>query len=251
MTGPLRIAMWSGPRNISTAMLRSFGNRPDCAVTDEPLYACYLSSTGAPHPMREEVIASQSSAWREVVAWLTGQIPDGKPIWYQKHMTHHLLDHIGRDWLDAVTSCFLIRDPRAVLASYARKREHAVALEDVGMLRQEVIFDEVVARCGGSVPPVIDAADVLRAPERTLRLLCAAIGIEFDAAMLTWPPGRRATDGVWAAHWYGAVEQSTGFQPSRPPPARLPDELEAIAEECMPAYRRLRRHALGAEAPDS
>lgn len=246
MSAPVRIAMWSGPRNISTAMLRSFGNRPDCFVTDEPLYAYYLATSGAPHPMRDEVIASQSSDWREVVDWLTGPVPGARPVWYQKHMTHHLLDEVGRAWMDDVTNCFLIREPRAVLASYAMKRDR-VELADVGIEQQAAIFDEVVAR-QGTVPPVIDAADVLRDPAATLSRLCRAVGIAFDESMLSWPPGRRETDGVWAAHWYQAVERSTGFQPYRPPPEALPDALEVLAERLRPAYARLRRHAL-APAP--
>ena len=242
MTTVVRIAMWSGPRNISTAMMRSFGNRSDTFVTDEPLYAYYLQRTGIPHPMREEVIASQSTDWREVVRWLSGPVPHGRPVWYQKHMTHHLLDEVGREWLDRVTSCFLLRDPRAVLASYARKRE-SVTTGDIGMLQQASIFDEVCQR-SGTVPPVIDAADLLRDPRAMLGRLCQAVGIAFDERMLSWPAGPRATDGVWGRHWYGNVERSTGFQPYRPPPETLPAELEAIAEECGPAYERLREYAL-------
>ena len=243
MTG-MRIAMWSGPRNISTAMMRSFGNRSDCFVTDEPLYACYLAGTGAPHPMREEVLASQSRDWRDVTAWLTGPIPAGRAVWYQKHMTHHLLPAMGRDWFDDLVHCFLIRDPRRVLASYAKKRDEEVRIEDVGMIQQAEIFDEVVARGGGRIPPVIDAAEVLAAPRTTLARLCAVLGIGFEPEMLAWPPGRRSTDGVWAAHWYHAVEASTGFAPPPPEPGPLAPDLESIAEACGPAYERLRAHAL-------
>lgn len=242
MTTIVRIAMWSGPRNISTAMMRSFGNRSDCHVTDEPLYAHYLQATGIEHPMREEVIASQSTDWREVVRWLTGPVPNGRPVWYQKHMTHHLLDDIGRDWLDRLVNCFLLRDPRAVLASYANKREH-VTTADIGILQQAAIFDEVRERIG-VVPPVIDAADVLGDPRAMLTRLCQAVGIAFDERMLSWPPGPRETDGVWAKHWYGNVLESTGFQPPKSSPAELPAELEAIAAECRPAYERMREYAL-------
>lgn len=242
MTTVVRIAMWSGPRNISTAMMRSFGNRSDCFVTDEPLYAYYLQASGIEHPMREEVIASQSTDWREVVRWLSGPVPQGRPVWYQKHMTHHLLDEVGREWLDRVTSCFLLRDPRAVLASYAQKRER-VSTADIGMLQQAAIFDEVRER-SGMVPPVLDAADVLRDPRAMLTRLCQAVGIAFDERMLSWPPGPRDTDGVWGRHWYGNVIESTGFQPYRPPEAGLPAQLEAIAEQCRPAYERLQQYAL-------
>lgn len=241
----VRIAMWSGPRNISTAMMRAFGNRADCFVTDEPLYAYYLERTGIDHPMRDAVIASQSTSWREVVDWLTGRVPGGHSLWYQKHMTHHLLDEVGRDWFGAVHHCFLIRDPRAVLASYAAKRD-SVTLDDVGMVQQARIFDEVVARGGGRVPPVVDAQDVLSDPAGTLAALCGALGIAFDERMLSWPPGRRDTDGVWAEHWYASVERSTGFGAPKPSPGPLPDELEALAELCQPAYDAIRVHALRA-----
>ncbi len=237
-SAPLRIAMWSGPRNISTAMMRSFENRPDCYVTDEPLYAYYLEASGAPHPMREAVIASQPTDWRAVVAWLTGPVPDGSPIWYQKHMTHHLLPEVGREWMREVENCFLIRDPRAVLASYARKRETAVRVEDVGMPQQLEIF-EYVSNLTGRVPPVIDAADVLRDPRGTLGLLCQRLGVAFREEMLAWPPGRRATDGVWAAHWYQAVERSTGFAPYRPETVDIPPGLAPLARACEEPYRAL------------
>jgi hypothetical protein len=242
MTVTVRIAMWSGPRNISTAMMRSFDNRSDSIVTDEPLYAYYLNATGIEHPMRDEVIASQSTDWETVTRWLSGPIPNGRPVWYQKHMTHHLLDEVGRDWLDRVHSCFLLRDPRAVLASYARKRE-SVTTADVGILQQAAIFDEVAER-SGMIPPVLDADDVLRDPRAMLTRLCQSVGIAFDERMLSWPAGPRDSDGVWGRHWYSSVRESTGFQPCQPPPDELPEELEAIAEECRPAYERMRRYAL-------
>ncbi|NIR30528.1 MAG: HAD family hydrolase [Gammaproteobacteria bacterium] len=240
---PLRIAMWSGPRNISTAMMRSFENRPDCYVTDEPLYAHYLQASGAPHPMREAVIASQPTDWRTVVAWLTGPVPDGSPIWYQKHMTHHLLPEIGREWMRDVENCFLIRDPRAVLASYARKRQTAVTAEDVGIPQQLEIF-EYVRALTAQVPPVVDAADVLRDPRAALGLLCERLGAAFREEMLSWPPGRRATDGVWAVHWYHAVERSTGFEPYRPEIVQIPAALAPLARACEEPYRALHAHRL-------
>lgn len=240
---PLRIAMWSGPRNISTAMMRSFENRPDCYVSDEPLYAYYLHASGAPHPMREEIMAAQPTDWRVVVEWLAGPVPDASPIWYQKHMTHHLLPEVGRGWMRQVENCFLIRDPHAVLVSYARKRKSEVTVEDVGIPQQLEIF-EYVMRVTGRTPPVIDAADVLKDPRATLGLLCERLGIGFREEMLHWPPGRRPTDGVWARHWYQAVERSTGFVPRRPETAPLPQPLEPLARRCEEPYRILRRHRL-------
>ncbi|MEJ1160885.1 hypothetical protein [Prosthecomicrobium sp. N25] len=243
---PVRIAMWSGPRNISTAMMRSFGNRPDAAVIDEPFYAAYLAHTGLDHPMREEVLASQPRDWREVVMTLIGPIPGEKPIFYQKHMTHHMLPEFGRDWIDQVRSAFLIRRPESVLASYADKRAD-VTLADIGFVEQAQIFDMVAERLG-EAPPVIDAADVLADPAGTLAALCDALAIPFRRSMLSWPPGRRPEDGVWAPVWYGAVETSTGFSPPRAEIAfeALDDRLKPIAEAARPLYERLASHALRA-----
>jgi hypothetical protein len=241
----VRIAMWSGPRNISTAMMRAFENRPDTAVWDEPFYAAYLAMNGIDHPMREEVIAAGPADWRDVVARLVGPVPDGARVFYQKHMTHHMIPAIDRAWIDRVTSCFLIRAPEQVLASYAAKREE-VTLADIGFAQQAGIFDRVADRLG-TAPPVVDAEDVLRDPRGTLAALCAACAIPFDEAMLAWPAGRRASDGVWAAHWYAAVESSTGFAPYRPREITLAPRLAAIAEEAREYYERLRPYRIGVE----
>ena len=236
--------MWSGPRNISTAMMRSFGARSDTTVSDEPFYAAYLAATGLEHPMREQVIASQPTDWREVVEFLTGPVPEAKPLWYQKHMTHHMLEGFGREWIGQVRNAFLIRDPRAVLASYVQKRDE-VSLADIGVVQQRELFEREADRLG-KAPPVIEGVDVLRDPARALASLCAALGIEFTPAMLQWPAGRRATDGVWAPAWYNAVEQSTGFGP--PPAAsqpQLPRDLQLIADAALPHYEMLAAHRLG------
>jgi hypothetical protein len=239
----LRLAMWSGPRNISTAMMRSWENRGDCAVVDEPFYAHYLAHTGLDHPGREEVIAAGEPDWRKVAARLVGVVPQGKTIWYQKHMTHHLLPHIGRDWLRGLTHAFLIRDPREVLISYARSRPHVTA-EDLGVLQQLDIFEYVSELCGRS-PPVIDAAEFLKAPEMQLRALCAELGVAFTPRMLIWSPGPRASDGVWAPYWYEAVRRSTGFEPYRARDCHVPADRQAMIDRVMPAFevlweRRLR-----------
>jgi len=241
---PIRVAMWSGPRNISTAMMRSFGNRPDCAVIDEPFYGAYLAATGLAHPMREDVIASQPSDWRVVVNHLHGPAPDAKPIWYQKHMTHHMIPDFGRDWIDACVNVFLIRAPEAVLASYARKRED-FTLEEIGLPAQVDLFNRAADRLGRA-PAVVEGQDVLADPEFMLRALCDACAIRFDPAMLAWPRGRHPSDGVWAAVWYDAVEASTGFAPPRREAdiSELPDSLKPLAEAARPLYETLARHKL-------
>lgn len=234
---PIRIAMWSGPRNLSTAMMRSFGNRSDCAVIDEPYYAAYLQQTGLDHPMRSEILASQETDWRAVEARILGPAPNNAPIFYQKHMSHHMLPDIGRDWFGKVRHAILIRAPERVLASYAAKRE-AVTAADIGMTDLEEIRKQT-SEATGRATPVIEAEDIRRNPQALLPLLCEALGISFDAGMLGWPPGRRDSDGVWAAHWYATVDSSTGFAPPEDELPDLPDELRAIAAETRPVFEAL------------
>jgi Sulfotransferase domain len=235
---PARVAMWSGPRTVSTALMRSFGNRPDTVVVDEPLYAVYLANTAVDHPGRDEIIASMPTDWREVLAGLADSpLPAGKSVYYQKHMTHHLLAEIDRAAFAGLTHAFLIRDPRRLLASYARVRSTPV-LADLGLAQQAEIFRTF----GG---PVIDSADILRDPRAALEALCDALGIGFDPAMLSWPPGPRATDGVWARYWYDSVRRSTRFAPyAEPAGDDLPVELEGLAAQCRPFYEELAAHRL-------
>lgn len=236
----LRIAMWSGPRNISTALMRSFEARGDTAVCDEPLYAHYLARRPVDHPGREEIVATCETDWRKVADFLTGPVPGGKPVFYQKHMAHHLLPEIGREWLSELTHAFLIRDPREMLLSLAKVTPDPGAL-DTG-LPQQLELLRAVERRTGKTPPVIDARDVLENPRAVLTKLCAALGLEWTEAMLAWPPGRRASDGVWAKHWYAEVEKSTGFERYRPRPGELAPELARVHAQCLAPYRTL--HAL-------
>ena len=249
----VRVAMWSGPRNISTAMMRAFENRPDTCVVDEPFYAVYLDRTGADHPMREESLASQSTNWRLVVQELLSPM-EGCSVFYQKHMTHHMVEEIGLDWMAQCRNAFLIRAPERVLASYAAKRPD-VTLDDIGFVRQRQLFDREADRLGVA-PPVIDADDVLADPRRVLAELCVALGIPFKTAMLKWPAGPRATDGAWAPVWYASVEQSTGFAAPPGPPPVLEGRLAAIAQAARPYYEELARYRLApaggaAEGSDS
>ncbi|MBM3492407.1 MAG: HAD family hydrolase [Alphaproteobacteria bacterium] len=237
MTQTLRIAMWSGPRNISTAMLRAFGNRADTAVMDEPFYAHYLKATGLPHPGAGEVIAHHDSDWQSVLRSMLGPVPGGRRVSYQKHMTHHLLPGMARDWFPAMRHAFLIRRPQDVVRSYARERPD-VNFADLGFAEQAALYEEVAAITGRR-PPVLDADDVLAEPARLLAALCAALELPFDPAMLAWPAGPRKSDGVWGKHWYAGVWRSTGFQPPALAGEPLPPPLAALAEQAMPHYRRL------------
>jgi len=250
----LRLAMWSGPRNISTAMMRSWGNRADTVVVDEPFYAFYLGRTGKKHPMAEEVIAQGETDWRRVVTRLTTEMPESETsgsgrkdpshigVFYQKQMTHHLLPEVDQEWIGSLTNCFLIRDPAEVIASYLRKNEDP-ELEDLGFIQQVKIFDQV-RKSTGHVPPVVDAKDVLQNPERLLRLLCKAVGVEFDSAMLEWPPGLRESDGVWAKHWYREVARSTCFQPYEEKKVGVPKHLGAVHDQCHICYEQLYRERI-------
>lgn len=236
--------MWSGPRNISTTLLRAWGARPDTFVCDEPLYAHYLLRSGAPHPGREQVIAAHETDWRRVVDWLTGPVPGGKHVFYQKHMAKHLLPEVGRDWLERLSHAFLIREPAEMLTSFARVVPDPT-LEDTGLPLQCELFEQVADRTGRA-PPVIDSRDVLDHPAGVLARLCEALGVPYTDAMLSWPAGRRDTDGVWAPHWYASVEASTGFAAPGPRLMRPPAGMESLYEQCLPWYERLAAHRLRA-----
>lgn len=235
------LAMWSGPRNISTAMMCAFGNRADCAAWDEPFYGFALKRHGNDHPMRDAIIAGNETDWDTLVARCLA--PAAKPLSYQKHMTHHMLRGYDRRWILQLTNAFLIRDPRRVLASYTRKWSE-VSLRAIGFVEQAEIFD-MVAQHRGTAPAVIDAEDVLTDPRATLQALCTACAIAFDPAMLAWPAGPKPFDGNWAPHWYNAAWASTGFaRPDTAAAADLPAHLARIADAAQPYYERMRSFRL-------
>ncbi len=237
---PVRIAMWSGPRNISTAMMRAWENRPDTWVVDEPLYAHYLTQVEVAHPGVDEVIAHHETDWQKVIAGLTGPIPHGRDIYYQKHMAHHWLPHLRGDWVLALNNAFLIRHPAEVLASLTVRMGLPV-LRDTGLPQQVEIF-QLVREQAGKTPLVFDTEDILRNPGGMLERLCESAEVPFSPTMLSWPPGRRQTDGIWAKHWYDAVEKSTGFEPYRPRKREVSAELQPLLDECMPYYEELREY---------
>ena len=234
--------MWSGPRNISTALMRAWGSRDDTVVCDEPLYAHYLQATSIPHPGRDEILAHHDADWRRVVRTLTGDIPHGKAVFYQKHMAHHLLPEMDRAWLRNLTHAFLIRDPRKMLTSLIRMTPEP-RLEDTGLPQQWEIF-QFVQREFGTIPPVVDARDVLTTPRDLLHGLCSALNVPFQEAMLSWEPGLHPTDGIWAKYWYTRVKASTGFEPYRAKPDAVPAHLQPLYETCLDYYQRLHAHRL-------
>lgn len=229
--------MWSGPRNLSTAMMRSFGNRPDSFVTDEPFYSHYLKVTQLPHPGAAEVVKTHESDWRKVVGWLTGPIPEGKTIWYQKHMAHHLLPGMDCDWMKNLSHAFLIRDPHDVVASLTEFIAHPT-LRDTGFPQQESLVESIRSSTG-KIPPIIDSRDLQSDPRAVLSKLCDMLGIPFLEEMLSWKPGIHPTDGCWAKHWYSKVALTTGFNPHKEKSIPQPMELEPILVGCKEIYQRL------------
>ena len=233
----IRIAMWSGPRNISTAMLRSWENRPDTYVCDEPLYAHYLNETGIEHPGRKEVIESGETDWKKVTNELIEKNPENRMIFYQKHMTHHLLPNIEQGWMKKLKNCFLIRDPKEVILSYSKTRSE-FTIEDIGILQQKEIFNYVV-EMEGENPPIIDSKEVLENPKRILKALCKRLEIPFYKQMLKWPKGERDTDGIWGKHWYHNVITTSEFMRHQPKNEILDDCFEEIYEKCIPYYEKM------------
>ena len=232
----MKIAMWSGPRNLSTAMMYAFGARGDCAVVDEPFYAAYLARTGLGHPMRDAIIASQATDPARVIASLTGPNPAQQPHLYQKHMCQHMLPDFPRDWMAAVVNVFLIRHPARVVASFGAKYENPT-LSDIGFVQQAELYDYCLSL--GQTPIVIDSADIRRNPRDMMDKLCASLGLDRPGSMLRWPKGGHPDDGVWAPHWYAAVHDSTGFAPAEGALPELADDLAELAAKALPCYEKM------------
>lgn len=233
----MKIAMWSGPRNLSTAMMYAFAARGDCAVWDEPFYAAYLKTTGIEHPMRDQIIAAHETDPEKVAQGCVGENPQEQSHFYQKHMTLHMIPEFDRGFMRALTNVFLIRHPARVVASYAKKRE-GPTLQDIGFVQQAELFDQV-ADWSGEAPLVIDSADIRANPEAALKTLCSELGLLFTDKMLNWPAGPKLFDGIWAPHWYGAVHRSTGFEDPEGPLPDLPPEYQDIVDQALPYYERL------------
>jgi len=234
--------MWSGPRNLSTAMMYAFGARDDCAVWDEPFYAAYLTATGLAHPMRDRIIAAGIKDPARVAAACLADTPSGKSVFYQKHMTQHMIPEFGRDWMNSFTNVFLIRDPVRVIASYAAKRENPT-LDDIGFRQQAALFD-MMCQTNGTPPPVLDSFDIRQNPEASLGRLCNRINLPFQPQMLHWPAGGHRSDGVWAPHWYGAVHTSTGFAAPEGVLPEIPDSLKPVLEQATPFYQAMQPFCL-------
>lgn len=240
-----RICMWSGPRNVSTALMYSFAERPDTRVVDEPLYGHYLFATGAQHPGRAEVLASMETDGNAVMQTLVTARLD-RPVLFAKQMAHHLVG-IDLSWLEQTDNLLLIRDPAQMLPSLAEVLDE-VTLRDTGLERQAELVRHLEAR--GRHPFCIDARHLLLNPAAVLTEACGRLGLPFYPAMLAWPPGPRAEDGVWARYWYGGVHRSTGFNPWRPSTRPMPPSLRELYETCRPLYEFLYERAIRAPGAD-
>jgi hypothetical protein len=232
----MKIAMWSGPRNLSTAMMYSFGARADCDVSDEPFYAAYLNATGIVHPMNDEILANQPNDPAIVATQCAGPTPNGKTHWYQKHMCQHMIHDFPLNWAVDFKNVFLIRHPARVIASYVAKREQPT-LTDIGFPQQAALFD----RFGGTV---INSADIRDNPREMLTKLCDALDLPFDDAMLNWPTGGHSSDGIWAKHWYASVWQSNGFAGAEGSLPTLTGEMADLCAQAMPFYEKLTKHSI-------
>ena len=242
MSAPIRIAMWSGPRNISTAMMRSFGSRADCAVSDEPFYGAFLKESGEPHPMAAETIADMDCDWQSVLETQSGAVPGGYAIWYQKHMPHHMVGPVSISDFPKHRHAFLIRAPERVVASYRAKNELREA-DALGFARLRRYFEYEADRSGGA-PPVVDSDDILRDPEGVLSKLCQSLEVDWDPAMLSWQTGPLPEDGIWGKHWYDKVNASTGFGKAPGEMPSLDGDYLRVANECRQDYEALFKHRL-------
>ena len=238
----MKIAMWSGPRNISTALMRAFENRPDTYIIDEPFYAYYLYETKDNHPLREEIISAGEISWDVVVENITGVIPNGRRLWYQKHMAQHNLPGKDLSWIKKMRNVLLIRHPREVILSYIQNMP-IKNINQLGYPQQTDLFHKL-SKIFDEEPLIIDAKDILKNPKKMLFLLCNKLNISFCEEMLSWPSGHRDTDGIWRKHWYGNVEKSTGFHPYATSKTELPSTYKKIYLECMGHYQQLYQHRM-------
>ena len=228
------IAMWSGPRNISTALMRSFENRSNCFVSDEPFYSYFLHKTRLKHPLRDEIIKSGLIDYNEIIKYITGPIPSSKKLWYQKHMAHHILPGLDMNWIKNMRNCLLIRHPSEVILSYSKKNE-INSIQQLGYSQQIGIY-KMLSEEIGNPPIIIDAQDLLQEPKKMLINICENLRIKFDEKMLSWPLGSRETDGIWGEYWYKQVEDSVGFKPYIKTDRIIPSKYQIIYDKCMRHY---------------
>ena len=239
------IGMWSGPRNISTALMRSFENRSDTAIIDEPFYAFFLNKTGIKHPIYKKVIETYDTSWDDVSNTLTGPIPNNKNIWYQKLMTHHWIENESLNWLKKIHNCFLIRNPKQVIPSYL-KIHTDVTPELIGLPQQLHIFNYIMEKTN-KIPVVISSEDILKNPKLMLERLCDLLNIPFSKQMLKWPEGPRESDGIWGEYWYENVVKTTSFSKPLHRDVKIPNRFLSLLDECMDYYKKMEHYKINNE----
>lgn len=233
------VACWSGPRNISTALMRSWSSRHDTFVTDEPFYAYYLKETKLKHPMYEEIINHYSSNYNQIVSDLISKIPEGKKIWYQKHMAHHILDLTNIEWIANCENCILMRHPKEVISSYTKKNE-LNSVEDLGYSQQYEIMKFLKKLNKPYI--IIDSSELLKNPEKSLSTWCKKMNIKFYKSMLSWEKGNNIYDGIWWKSWYDNVINTTGFQKFEKKDITIENKYDSIYNESMKYYNYLKEN---------
>ncbi|MCG3207016.1 MAG: hypothetical protein FOGNACKC_00616 [Anaerolineae bacterium] len=241
--GCVRILLWTGPRNVSTALMYSFAQRADTRVVDEPYYGHYLRVSGADHPGKDEVLAAMEQDGNRVTRRVILG-PCDRPVIFFKNMTHHMVE-LELDFLAQTTNVLLTRDPEEMLPSLEKGLGHPPILRDTGYKAQADLLQHLIDL--GQRPAVLESRELLGNPAGVLRRLCRHIGIAFEPAMLSWPPGPRPEDGIWAKYWYASVHQSTGFEPYRPKTRPFPEHLRPLLAECQPYYEQLLPHIITAK----
>ncbi len=229
--------MWSGPRNLSTVLMRSFENRKDTVVIDEPFYAHFLKQTNLNHPGKNEIISTLDSNWDNIVLKITGPIPQNKSIWYQKHMAQHNLEGCDINWINSFHNCILIRDPKYVIPSY--NKEYSLSDEKLLGYSQQLDLIQILEDKKGATPPIFDATDILKKPEKALKKICTSVGISFSQSMLKWPKGKRKSDGIWAKYWYRNVENSSEFYPFQKKNIVIDKKLIPLYKKCLADYNSM------------
>ena len=234
------IFMWSGPRNLSTALMRSFENRKDTYVLDEPFYAYYLKKTGLNHPMKKEIINHYPVSQKKIIKLITSK-PENEKIFYQKHMTQHIIKNTNLDWIRNGYNCFLISHPAKVINSYIKKNSLR-NIDDIGFKKQFKIFNKVKKNNLNFI--VINADNILINPNKTIKKLCKLLKIKFSKKMLSWPKGKRSSDGIWSKVWYKNVELSNTFSKYRKEKINVPKKYKKIYEESLKYYNQMNEYSI-------
>ena len=232
----IKIACWSGPRNISTALMRSWSSRSDTKVIDEPFYAYYLKETGLKHPLADKIIQSYPASFNEILENISSKALDQKPIFYQKHMAHHLVNIKNFNFVDRFENCILIRNPKRVIASYTLKN-NLINAKELGYHQQNEIISYLIQQKRKVI--VIDAQSLLQDPKKILKKWCDKINLSFDVKMLKWKKGIYSTDGLWANYWYNSVANTTSFDKKISQNPIIDKKYIEIYDECMFLYDKM------------